>query len=362
MLLSYLREYARKAIARLTKLQIFAITGIATTLILLLGIAPVFYFMSAPSDEIVLIVQPDIPNAPIRRRLVALTDPLPNPKTNGKHISMISEFPLVLASRNNAFDLINLPGNGVGETISTAVSQHSFVDLLRGENQADLNETPNAEIPSVRSVGDGGLIKTSLLRVAPVLEQPETQGDSPLELDAVAVNSVKRFFAPSTSLRPKPRGNKRPAVHHITYSRSWLAKQPRGTGGRAWKCLTEALYFEARGESVKGQFAVAEVILNRVKSRSFPNSVCGVVNQGTGKLHQCQFSYTCDGKAETVHENAAYIRAGKIARILMDGAPRNLVVGATYYHSRAVRPKWSRIFKRTATIGAHYFYRNPRRG
>jgi len=59
-----------------------------------------------------------------------------------------------------------------------------------------------------------------------------------------------------------------------------------------WQCLTEALYFEARGETIKGQFAVAEVILNRVASRAYPNTLCGVVNQGTGRRHACQFSYT----------------------------------------------------------------------
>lgn len=162
--------------------------------------------------------------------------------------------------------------------------------------------------------------------------------------------------APSVSQRPTARGENR-AVPVVSYTRSWVAEQPAATGGADWRCLSEALYFEARGESVKGQFAVAEVILNRVKSAKFPGSVCSVVNQGTGKLHRCQFSYTCDGHPENIKEPAAYRNVGKIARALLDGAPRNLTVGATYYHNHTVRPRWSRVFTRTASIDGHYFYR-----
>lgn len=151
------------------------------------------------------------------------------------------------------------------------------------------------------------------------------------------------------------------AAGGISYSASWLAAQPGAKGGAQWACLAEALYFEARGESVKGQFAVAEVILNRVDSRSFPNTVCGVVKQGTGRKYACQFTYTCDGHKEVIREKAAYARVGKVAKLMLDGAPRQLTQGATYYHTKAVRPSWSRKFHRTATIGVHHFYRGATR-
>lgn len=162
--------------------------------------------------------------------------------------------------------------------------------------------------------------------------------------------------APSTSLRPGKRGAT-PDIPKISHTREWLDSQPVASGDAEWECLTQALYFEARGESISGQFAVAEVILNRVDSSRFPNTVCAVVNQGTDKLHQCQFSYTCDGKPEVVNEPAAYDNVGKIARALLDGAPRNLTFGATYYHNQSVRPRWSRVFTRTASIDGHLFYR-----
>ncbi|HGG06522.1 MAG TPA: cell wall hydrolase [Aliiroseovarius sp.] len=145
----------------------------------------------------------------------------------------------------------------------------------------------------------------------------------------------------------------------VTYSSAWLNAQPRASGNAEWQCLTQALYFEARGETVKGMFAVAEVIMNRVDSSQFPNSICAVINQGTGRKFRCQFTFTCDGLPETINEPAAYERVGKVARALIDGAARNLTDGATYYHTTAVKPSWARKFIRTAKIGVHLFYRKP---
>ncbi|WP_255330733.1 cell wall hydrolase [Paracoccus albicereus] len=119
-------------------------------------------------------------------------------------------------------------------------------------------------------------------------------------------------------------------------------------------CLTEALYFEARGEGKQGQAAVAEVILNRVDSRAFPSSVCGVVNQ------QSQFSYTIGGK-KRIGNKAAYLRVRNIAEAALSGAPRTLTNGATYFHTPSVRPAWSHRFQRTVQIGRHIFYRSGQR-
>ncbi|MDA7427058.1 cell wall hydrolase [Primorskyibacter aestuariivivens] len=146
----------------------------------------------------------------------------------------------------------------------------------------------------------------------------------------------------------------------VDYSQSWINSLPKGEGGKQWACLAQALYFEARGESIKGQVAVAEVIMNRVDSSRFPDTVCGVINQGTGRKYACQFTYTCDGIAEHINEPAAYARVGKIARAMLSGLPRKLTDGATHYHTTAVRPKWARVFDHTTTIGVHKFYRHVR--
>ena len=197
---------------------------------------------------------------------------------------------------------------------------------------------------------------------------PLDMGDSRIEsllntenrvLDSLSDEHLGRL-SPSNGMRAKPRPDDLKITPTVQYDRKWLDGQPRASGGEEWECLAEALYFEARGESVKGQFAVAEVILNRVKSKFYPNSVCGVVHQGTGKKYQCQFTFTCDGHPETIAEPTAFRRVGKVARLMLDGAPLILTGGATHYHTGAVNPSWARKFAKTASIGVHQFYRNPR--
>lgn len=147
----------------------------------------------------------------------------------------------------------------------------------------------------------------------------------------------------------------------IRYSREWLAENSTATGNDQWRCLAEALYFEARGESVKGQFAVAEVIMNRVDSSNYPNTVCGVINQGTGQRYQCQFTYNCDGNPNNIAEQAAFRQVGRVASLMINGAERSLTSGATHYHTTAVNPRWANTYPRTATIGSHHFYRQAYR-
>ncbi len=213
-------------------------------------------------------------------------------------------------------------------------------------------------------VGQLALAVSLVLATATVGNATESKGSFTGDLnklmgaERVALNELpnSRIDALSRprSSRVSTRGVRAP---RIDYTRAWLATQPTARGGSEWQCLTEALYFEARGETVKGQFAVAEVILNRVDSPRFPNTVCGVVNQGTGRKFACQFTYTCDGRAERIKNPAAYKNVGKVARAALAGAPRKLTDGATYYHTSSVRPRWSRKFRRTASIGVHRFYR-----
>lgn len=125
------------------------------------------------------------------------------------------------------------------------------------------------------------------------------------------------------------------------------------------ECLAKAIYFEARGEPLDGQRAVAEVILNRVESPRFPATVCAVVTQGNSR--GCQFSYHCNGRSKAIRERAAYSRAVQVATAALSGQARALTDGATYFHTPAVRPAWSRKFVRTARIGRHIFYRQDQR-
>jgi spore germination cell wall hydrolase CwlJ-like protein len=126
-----------------------------------------------------------------------------------------------------------------------------------------------------------------------------------------------------------------------------------------FRCLTEAIYHEARGEPLAGQFAVAEVILNRVDAANFPGSVCGVVHQGVDNGRGCQFSYACNGRSRAMAERGARELAARIAQVMLMGAARQLTDGATHFHTRHVSPRWARVYERTAQIGAHLFYRQP---
>ena len=96
-----------------------------------------------------------------------------------------------------------------------------------------------------------------------------------------------------------------PFIFKTVPSRSVLLKMPNVSGDSEFKCMTEALYFEARGENVRGIFAVAEVIKNRRDSKKFPNTICDVINQGSHRRNACQFSYMCDGLKETIRNKDA---------------------------------------------------------
>jgi len=131
-------------------------------------------------------------------------------------------------------------------------------------------------------------------------------------------------------------------------------------GGRAKaeKCLADAIYFEARGEPVRGQIAVAQVILNRAFSGYYPATVCGVVYQNAERRMRCQFSFACDAIPDVVHEPDAMERAKKIAALALDGKLWLPEVGkATHYHAYWVRPRWVREMTKMYKLGVHTFYR-----
>ncbi|MDQ2065850.1 cell wall hydrolase [Xinfangfangia sp. CPCC 101601] len=200
--------------------------------------------------------------------------------------------------------------------------------------------------------GQAGLQMTALLGFERKGLQRLSEGD----LGAIASGPAKA--EPALKAPPAVKKKTEPKIDPgLRYSDAWLAAQPAPQGGADWQCLTEALYFEARGESLEGQFAVAEVILNRFESGLYPRSVCAVIKQrGSGS---CAFSYVCDGISDQMRDRTSRDRAARIARVMLDGAPRLLTDGATHFHTRAVKPSWSRKFPQTAAIGAHIFYRQP---
>ncbi len=126
---------------------------------------------------------------------------------------------------------------------------------------------------------------------------------------------------------------------------------------RERRCLATAIYFEARGEPVRGQIAVAQVILNRVRSPMFPQTICGVVYQG--QMHPgCQFSFTCDGQTDTPRNDDQWALARSIAKKATAGELWLPEVGySTYYHANYVSPRWVGDMNQIDKIGRHIFYK-----
>jgi len=121
-------------------------------------------------------------------------------------------------------------------------------------------------------------------------------------------------------------------------------------------CLARTIYWEAKGEA--GMTAVASVVMNRLAAPSFPTTVCAVVTQGRENA-TCQFSWWCDGRPDDVEEPQVYDEAMEIARRALNRQIEDPTGGAVNFHLDTVHPEWADAFVKTATIGAHVFYRAP---
>lgn len=129
------------------------------------------------------------------------------------------------------------------------------------------------------------------------------------------------------------------------------------------RCLAEAVYFEARGEPVDGQAAVAQVVLNRVRNPTYPETICKVVYQNRHLRNRCQFSFACDGIRDRISEKPEWEVAQKVARETVSGQRYLEKVGAsTHYHATYVSPRWARYMKRLDKIGQHIFYKTRNGG
>lgn len=149
------------------------------------------------------------------------------------------------------------------------------------------------------------------------------------------------------------------AVLSITFCDTGIASNSSGEDAF---CLAQAIYFEARNQPLKGQFAVGSVVLNRVEHRKFPNTVCGVVRQskidryGNPIRNKCQFSFYCDGKPENILDHESWLRAFEVAELLLEGAP-DITEGSVFYHTTWVEPYWKDHFVMTEVIDDHIFYK-----
>jgi hypothetical protein len=129
---------------------------------------------------------------------------------------------------------------------------------------------------------------------------------------------------------------------------------------RELRCMATAVYFEARGETVRGQIAVGQVIMNRARSDFYPNTICGVVFQGQWNRNACQFSFACDGVTDAPKEKEEWATALDVAKQVISGKVYlSDIADATHYHAVYVRPDWRKDVTRIKQIGVHIFYKAP---
>ncbi|MDB5473780.1 MAG: cell wall hydrolase [Devosia sp.] len=210
---------------------------------------------------------------------------------------------------------------------------------------AELGQSRLADI-DIEPTGD--------VEIGPRLSVASLGGSGASALDAIA------GIAPEMST-PTPAA----ASEQLAYARA----QAPVTGGFAtgqrietsekelW-CLATAIYFEARGESYRGQVAVAQVVQNRVKDRRYPDTICGVVFQNQHRRNSCQFSFACDGQPEVIGDRTAWTQAEDIAKRFAAGELYlTEVADATHYHATYVRPAWAPRMTRLTQIGLHVFYK-----
>ncbi len=173
------------------------------------------------------------------------------------------------------------------------------------------------------------------LRQVPDLGIPVEQGDA-----AVALNSLRPFAG--LPIRPmKP----------------FVLKAGTDDSARALHCMTQAIYFEAAREPVRGQQAVAQVVLNRVRHPAYPKSICGVVYQGSARPTGCQFTFTCDGALKWTPQPALWRQAQDVAKRALAGFVDKDVGSATHYHAAYVVPYWAPTLVKMTQVGQHIFYR-----
>jgi spore germination cell wall hydrolase CwlJ-like protein len=190
--------------------------------------------------------------------------------------------------------------------------------------------------------------KADILATAYAPAMPDYSRASPFESVLKDPNDTGRFIPPV-----------------VDGDHPWMSKPlpPSVFSAKEQTCLANAIYFEARSESLRGQAAVAQVVLNRVRNPTYPDTICGVVYQNQNLKNRCQFSFACDGKKDRIASPASYKIAQDIAMAVTAGKiflPE--VASSTHYYAQYVKPRWARSMEKMKKIGLHIFYRTYRGG
>jgi Cell Wall Hydrolase len=301
---------------------------------------------------------------------------LPNQIRSGiEYISYESELPSVTVMiPRDAFAKAAMPvavaaAAAIKTQVSAKVSPVAALAASRHEDAVEFAMTqPAAKFKP--DLAQANLTKTEL-RIAADPASSSALASEPIKLASVDMGAIDRLGSLPAEDAPAPVSLPMSAAIPLD-----MVPMPRAAPGvpppspaerlhlegknrvKAERCLANAIYFEARSEPVRGQMAVAQVVINRAFSGFYPNDICGVVYQNAGRHLACQFTFACDGKSKAINERGNWARANRIAKQTLDGqiyVPE--VAKSTHYHAVYVHPNWVREMKKMVRFGVHNFYR-----
>lgn len=235
-----------------------------------------------------------------------------------------------LVAFSQAFDAVRLSIADARNAGNPYVSEQSSVMVAEGE------ETPeDGPRISVAAIDSGAMRTDGLAAIDAFADGADVDPTIPRPAGVPETLAYGRATTPATDFTPK---------HTYSEREQW--------------CLSTGIYFEARGESYRGQVAVAQTIINRVEHPNYPDTICGVVYQNQHRRNACQFSFACDGIPDRINEPTAWVKAQEITQTVLN---REIylteVADATHYHATYVRPHWARNMDKMTQVGLHVFYR-----
>lgn len=250
-------------------------------------------------------------------------------------------------------------------SVSSLFSDETFAGANVDQREMPAFLNPTQEALDVAASFDTARLKIASLREGTKLRRPRVEYSPPISVAAVDPGLMSAALDAIDALK-NGKGQPLPASlpQQLAYAREKTPATIFSTpvsgklSQKSLWCLATAIYFEARGESYRGQVGVAQVVMNRVKHKAYPNTVCGVVFQNQSRRNACQFSFACDGIPERVSDKKSWAQADEIAKKVSNGSLYlTEVANATHYHANYVYPRWAPRLKRMTKIGLHIFYR-----
>ena len=222
--------------------------------------------------------------------------------------------------------------------------------------------TPSGTVPAVATAAIVPVVAKMPSSTPPTMPVAPASVDTELTTPALdAIEGLAGSGVPTPRTMSQKLAYARADVPGVVLDGPLTDKKGKKVSDKELWCMATAIYFEARGETYRGQIAVGQVVLNRVAHKLYPNTICGVVFQNQNKRNACQFSFACDGIPEKVTEQKAWDQAMKIAKDVISGKEYIADVGhSTHYHATYVYPHWAPKMKKNTKIGLHVFYQFKR--